>query len=54
MRTVTHNALLAVASRPSRRRYVVEGTIWVISLGLAVGAAWYGCAHLGAYLRGFA
>lgn len=54
MRAASRNDLLAVASRPSRRRYAAEAAIWVVSLGMAVGAAWYGCVHLGAYLRGFA
>ncbi|MEK6418457.1 MAG: hypothetical protein V4801_02555 [Burkholderia gladioli] len=42
MRTVTHNALLAAARRPPLRRYVIEGSIWAVSLGMAIGAVWYG------------
>ncbi|WP_155419919.1 hypothetical protein [Burkholderia gladioli] len=42
MRTITHNALLAVASRPTRARRAVEAGFWMLAYGLAIAAYWYG------------
>lgn len=41
MRVPTHNNLLAVASRPSRRRRAVEACAWMLAYGAGAGALWY-------------
>jgi len=45
------NALLRAASRPSRVRYVVEGTLWAVAFGIVVGLFWNGVDLAGPYLR---
>lgn len=42
MRIAAHNALLAVASRPSRARRAAEAALSMLAYGLAIGCLWYG------------
>lgn len=41
MRAASHNALLAVASRPSRRRRAIEAGAWMLAYGAGGGLLWY-------------
>ncbi|WP_181035402.1 hypothetical protein [Burkholderia anthinoferrum] len=38
-------------SAVSRLRYVIEGSVWAIAYGVAIGALWFGADLAGPYLR---
>ncbi|RQT08923.1 hypothetical protein [Burkholderia contaminans] len=50
-RAPTDNALLRVAARAPRMRYVTEGAAWATAFGVAIGFLWFGVDLAGPYLR---